>query len=275
MIVFFLVPFYAVAAVAFGRIDPIFGTASPEWNPLQWDFTVASNTLDEVFNGPLRTVYLRTFLYVGLALAICVVIGYPVAYYVSRRAGRTKGLLLVAAHPAVLGQLPVADARLDRAAPARGWVNDALGRARHLRRAAVVAQREPDGGRDRPRLRLPAVLHPAAVRQPRPARPALDRSGPRPRGTAARGVPASDAAAVDARASWPRRCSPRCRCSATTTRTRSCRVAQDGDDRQPDPVLRAELEAAAEGRGARAHAVAAPRACSASGTSWPPPGPAS
>ena len=27
MIVFFLVPFYAVAAVAFGRIDPIFGTA--------------------------------------------------------------------------------------------------------------------------------------------------------------------------------------------------------------------------------------------------------
>ena len=80
MIVFFLVPFYAVAAVAFGRIDPIFGTASPEWNPLQWDFTVASNTLDEVFTGPLRTVYLRTFLYVGLALAMCVVIGYPVAY---------------------------------------------------------------------------------------------------------------------------------------------------------------------------------------------------
>ena len=120
MIVFFLVPFYAVAAVAFGRIDPIFGTAVAAVEPAAVGLHVASNTLDEVFNGPLRTVYLRTFLYVGLALALCFVIGYPVAYYVSRRAGRTKGLLLVPARPAVLGELPDADAGLDRPAPARG-----------------------------------------------------------------------------------------------------------------------------------------------------------
>jgi ABC-type spermidine/putrescine transport system permease subunit I len=126
MIVFFLVPFYAVAAVAFGRIDPIFGTASPEWNPLQWDFTVASNTLDEVFNGPLRTVYLRTFLYVGLALAICVVIGYPVAYYVSRRAGRAKGLLLVLLIlPFWVNYLLRMLAWIGLLQP-EGWVNDAL-----------------------------------------------------------------------------------------------------------------------------------------------------
>ncbi len=92
----FVVPFYAVAAMAFGTVDPIFGSAVPVWNPLDWNFTAASETLDQIFGGPLGTVYLRTFAYVAIALALCVVIGYPVAYYVSRHATRTKALLLAA-----------------------------------------------------------------------------------------------------------------------------------------------------------------------------------
>ncbi len=38
---------------------------------------------------------MRTFAYVGIALAGCLVIGYPVAYYLARYARRTKTLLLV------------------------------------------------------------------------------------------------------------------------------------------------------------------------------------
>ena len=38
LIVLFVVPFYGIAAIAFGRLDPIFGSALPRWNPLQWNF---------------------------------------------------------------------------------------------------------------------------------------------------------------------------------------------------------------------------------------------
>jgi spermidine/putrescine transport system permease protein len=40
-------------------------------------------------------VFLRTIRYVLLSLAGCIVIGYPVAYYISRHASRTKSLLLI------------------------------------------------------------------------------------------------------------------------------------------------------------------------------------
>lgn len=94
LIVFFLVPFYAVLAVAFGSLDPIFGNAVPVWNPLQWDFTVFNDVLDRVVNAELREVYLRTFAFVGAALMLSFMIGYPVAYYVSRFGGRRRGLYL-------------------------------------------------------------------------------------------------------------------------------------------------------------------------------------
>jgi len=34
LIVLFAIPFYAVACVAFGTIDPVFRDAVPQWNPL-------------------------------------------------------------------------------------------------------------------------------------------------------------------------------------------------------------------------------------------------
>ena len=60
LIAFFAVPFYAVACVAFGTIDPIFRDAVPQWNPLAWDFSQASSVLDSVVSGPLRGVVVRT-----------------------------------------------------------------------------------------------------------------------------------------------------------------------------------------------------------------------
>ncbi len=96
LIIFFLVSVYAVMAVAFGTVDPILRTTIPTWNPLQWDFSAMGKVLDRVFSGDLRHVFQRTFTFVGLSLLGCVVIGYPVAYYVARKAQRSRGLLLAA-----------------------------------------------------------------------------------------------------------------------------------------------------------------------------------
>ena len=95
LIVLFLVPAYAILAVAFGGIDPILRTASPAWNPADWDFGAMRHALERVFTGDLAHVFVRTGLYAFLALVGCFVIGYPVAYYVARVAGRTRGILLV------------------------------------------------------------------------------------------------------------------------------------------------------------------------------------
>jgi ABC-type spermidine/putrescine transport system permease subunit I len=78
-----------------GRLDPIFVTAQPVWNPLRWDPSVFGEIVGELFGGQLGIVFLRTIGFVAVAGAVCLLIGYPVAYYVSRRAGRWKILLLV------------------------------------------------------------------------------------------------------------------------------------------------------------------------------------
>ena len=94
LIAFFVLSVYAVMAVAFGTVDPILRTSVPEWNPLAWDFTAMSGTLDRVFGGDLGHVFVRTFEYVVLALGGCVLIGYPIAYFVARVARRGRGALL-------------------------------------------------------------------------------------------------------------------------------------------------------------------------------------
>jgi len=94
MALFFVVPFYAVAAVAFGSVDPILQTAAPEWNPRYWDFTSFNDVLDRVLGGDLGTVFIRTGLYVVAATMLCIAVGYPVAYFVSRHAGRWRATLL-------------------------------------------------------------------------------------------------------------------------------------------------------------------------------------
>ena len=95
LILLFLVPFYAILAVAMGRIDPLFGLAQPTWNPLQWDPTTFRQTIDGLLYGQLGTIFLRTIGYVAVASALCIVLGYPVAYFIARRAGRWKVALLV------------------------------------------------------------------------------------------------------------------------------------------------------------------------------------
>lgn len=96
LILLFLVPFYGILAVAMGTRHPIFLSALPEWNPLQWDPSSFGAVFSDLFGGRLGVIAIRTIVYVVLASAICVALGYPVAYFVSRRAGRWRGPLLVA-----------------------------------------------------------------------------------------------------------------------------------------------------------------------------------
>jgi spermidine/putrescine transport system permease protein len=94
--VLFLVPFYAVLAVAFGTVDPIFQNPVPVWNPLDWQFSTMRSVLAQLAPGEVFwTVFVRTFVYVAISVAACLLIGYPVAYYLARHARHLKGVLLV------------------------------------------------------------------------------------------------------------------------------------------------------------------------------------
>jgi spermidine/putrescine transport system permease protein len=96
LVLLFVVPTYAVLAVAFGTTDPIFNNPVPVWNPLHWQFSTMRSVLDQLRPGQtFWIVFVRTFWYVGLSLAGCLAIGYPVAYYLARHARKTKPLLLV------------------------------------------------------------------------------------------------------------------------------------------------------------------------------------
>ena len=96
LVLLFLVPTYAVVAVAFGTVDPIFQNPIPVWNPLHWQFATMRSVLAGLEPGhAFWTVFVRTFAYVAISLAGCLAIGYPVAYYLARHTRRTKGLLLV------------------------------------------------------------------------------------------------------------------------------------------------------------------------------------
>jgi putrescine transport system permease protein len=95
LIVLFVTPFYAVLAVAMGRLDPIFATAEPVWNPLEWDPSSFAEVLGELTSGQLGVIFARTLAYVLAASALALAIGYPVAYYIARHAGRWRITLLL------------------------------------------------------------------------------------------------------------------------------------------------------------------------------------
>ena len=72
LLALFAVPFYAIAAVAFGYPDPVFNSPVPEWDPRYWDFTLFTEVVQRSLTGDLRPVFLRTLLYVAIALGVCV-----------------------------------------------------------------------------------------------------------------------------------------------------------------------------------------------------------
>jgi len=94
LLALFTVPFYAIAAVAFGYTDPTLGAPVPEWDPRYWDFGAFTEVVRRSVAGDLRPVFVRTAWFVLVALTLCTLIGYPIAYYLARHAGRRRALLL-------------------------------------------------------------------------------------------------------------------------------------------------------------------------------------
>jgi ABC-type spermidine/putrescine transport system permease subunit I len=96
LIVLFVVPFYAVLGVALGTVDPILFQPVPVWNPLEWNVGWIQEVLNRLAPGGIWfDVGIRTIVYVTVSLALCLLIGYPVAYYTARHAGRWKGVILI------------------------------------------------------------------------------------------------------------------------------------------------------------------------------------
>jgi ABC-type spermidine/putrescine transport system permease subunit I len=93
----FVVPFYVMLAIAAGRINELFGTPIAVYNPLKWTSQNLSRAWHDLFGASafVGPIILRTLIYTAVASLLCLLIGYPVAYFVARFAGPRKGLMLV------------------------------------------------------------------------------------------------------------------------------------------------------------------------------------
>jgi len=97
LLVLFIVPFYAMIAIAAGYVNQVFGYPVAAWNPLNWSSANLSAAWRDLagtgaFVGPIAV---RTLIYVAVASLLSLLIAYPTAYFVARFAGRRKGLFLV------------------------------------------------------------------------------------------------------------------------------------------------------------------------------------
>ena len=95
LVLFVVLPAYAIFAMAMGNVDPILLQPVPAWNPLQWNPGFVSQAFSGALpGGQYWSSVAHTLVYVGVSLLLCFLIGYPVAYYVARHAKRTKPLLI-------------------------------------------------------------------------------------------------------------------------------------------------------------------------------------
>ena len=95
--IFFLLPLYVVVSVAFGTSDPIFGAPLPVYEPWYWSASSFTQVIGRFFGAAAfwQPTLIRTFVFVGIASVLCLLIGFPVAYYVARYGGKHKGLYLL------------------------------------------------------------------------------------------------------------------------------------------------------------------------------------
>jgi spermidine/putrescine transport system permease protein len=84
LLVLFAVPLGIVLAVSLGTTDPVY-QAVYGWHP---------GNFADVFDPLFAPVLLRSVGYALATVAICLLIGYPIAYYIARFGGRWKTLLI-------------------------------------------------------------------------------------------------------------------------------------------------------------------------------------
>jgi ABC-type spermidine/putrescine transport system permease subunit I len=93
----FIVPFYDVLAISFGQLNLLTERPIAVYYPWQWSASNLSYTWHLVFGSGayLLPIIWRTLWYTVVAALLCLLIGYPAAYFVARFAGRRKALFLV------------------------------------------------------------------------------------------------------------------------------------------------------------------------------------
>ena len=177
----FILPFYVVISVAFGTVDPFFRSPLPVYQPWWWSFDTFSATLQKFGSGGcyLPSPLIRTLAYVVAASLICLVIGYAVAYYTARFAGKRTGADPDPADRAVLDQLPDADLRVAEPAPA-GRLHQRLPDGPATSAPVELARRQAHHRDPRAGVRLHPVHDPAAVRLAGPHQPEPAGGGTRP-----------------------------------------------------------------------------------------------
>jgi spermidine/putrescine transport system permease protein len=84
LLALFAVPLGITLAISFGVTDEL-GNALYAWNPENYE---------RVFDPLFAPVLLRSVGYAVATVALCVAIGYPIAYYIARFGGRWKYLLV-------------------------------------------------------------------------------------------------------------------------------------------------------------------------------------
>lgn len=126
--VFVALALYALIAIAVGGVDAILLSPVPAWNPAGWssEFLRSVGSALVPTDGQDWTVFERTCVYIGLALSGCILIGYPVAYFVALHAQRLKGpILALLVTPFLVSYMLRMLAWVGLLAPG-GWVNEGL-----------------------------------------------------------------------------------------------------------------------------------------------------
>jgi spermidine/putrescine transport system permease protein len=98
LLVLFVAPFYVIVSIAFGGVDPIFLTPVPEYLPLRWNASAFVRVASQfATSGSIyQSALVHTVVFVAIATALCLLIGYPFAYFVARHAGRFRTVFLIA-----------------------------------------------------------------------------------------------------------------------------------------------------------------------------------
>ncbi len=93
---FFGVAFYAIVCVGLGNTTTLYEPV-PFWNPVDWNVGWLLKAIDQAApGGEVWDEFVRTSVYVVIAVGLSLAIGYPVAWYTARHAGRWRTPLLVA-----------------------------------------------------------------------------------------------------------------------------------------------------------------------------------
>src|SRR5688500_4069472 len=85
LVLFFLVPMWSLLRIALSEKPNVF---LPDYE-FTWQWSNFSSAIDR-----FQPQLIRSFTYAGIATVLCILIGYPLAYFIALKGGRYRNLLL-------------------------------------------------------------------------------------------------------------------------------------------------------------------------------------